>query len=133
MDTCTIYYRPSEPLFSFNWKREPGMDMRRIYTNFSPKSCLPAFLGTFPTFQFLKCKNNRAGTSGEAAGNIHYPEAPAGKTALNDSLTMTIGGVFYTVKSIFAENGGDLREMLEAAVVSRAARSLAGSPAGQEA
>lgn len=133
MDTGTIYYNSPKNVILFNRDREPVTDTSRIYTNISTKSLMAAFLGRFPARRFSKCRDNGAGAPGETAENIHYPQAPAGKTALNDSLTMTIGGVSYTVKSVFAEDGGDLREMLEAAVVSRAARSLSSEKTAQRA
>ncbi len=131
-DNLSITYRDTEPL----------LDMGRLYTNHPARPCWPVFLVEFPAIQLWGHKGTRAGDSGTAAQDVHYPKAPKGKTALNDSLTMTIGGVRYTVRSIFAEDGGDFREMFEAAVVSRAARhlsaqgtgaSLTGDPAGQEA
>lgn len=120
----------------------PLPDTGRMYINRPALPSWPAFLVRFPAIQTRKKKAAPAGPSGAGGADIHYPQAPEGKTALNDSLSMTIGGVRYTVKSIFSENGGDFREMLEAAVLGRAARSLSaggtvppqsGIPAGQEA
>lgn len=130
-----LYNKHNKPenLLFINPDSEPIIDMSRLYTNHPAKPCWPAFLVTFPAIQLWEHGDAQAGDSGTAVQDIHYPWAPKGKTALNDRLTMTIGGVRYTVKSIFAEDGGDFREMFEAAVVSRAARSLTGSPAGKEA
>ena len=99
-------------------------DTVRWYTNRQGRPCWPAFLVKFPAIRFGEEKPAPAAPPDAAARDVHYPQAPDGKAALNDSLVMTIGGTRYTVKSIFSENGGDFREMFEAAVVSRAARSL---------
>ena len=142
MVISTICYSPPKKLLLFNRDNESLIDMSRLHTNHPAKPCWPAFLVTFPAIQLWEHRNARAGDSGTAVQDIHYPWASKGKTALNDSLTMTIGGVRYTVRSVFAEDGGDFREMFEAAVVSRAARCLSaqgtgafltGTPAGQEA
>lgn len=120
----------------------PLPDTRRVYINRPALPSWQAFLVRFPAIKTKKKKAAPAGPSRTGDADIHYPQAPEGKTALNDSLSMTIGGVRYTVKSIFSENGGDFREMLEAAVLGRAARSLSagetappqsGIPVGQEA
>lgn len=118
-----LYHKPANLSITYR-DTEPLLDMGRLYFNSPAKPCWPVFLVEFPAIQLWGHKNTRAGASGTAVKDVHYPKAPKGKTALNDSLTMTIGGVRYTVKSIFAEDGGDFREMFEAAVVSRAARRL---------
>jgi len=133
MNQETILYNKPKNLSIAGRDTEPLLDRGRLYANRPARPCWPVFLVGFPAIQLWKHKDTRAGDPGTAAQDVHYPTAPKGKTALNDSLTMTIGGVRYTVRSIFAEDGGDFREMLEAAVVSRAARSLSAETTAQRA
>lgn len=109
------------------------LDTGRWYIHRPKRSCQIVFPVARPPIWFREGKNTPAKPSVTAAKHIHYPQAPEGKTALNDCLVMTIGGTRYTVKSIFSQNGGDFREMLEAAVVSRAARCLSAGGAAPEA